>query len=253
MCVSRQSSLSWWKTWNWLGRQCCFPVVWSVLHYKRQNFKNIKTLEYLKATKVMTSPTLNQILVEKIIMTNPLSLEEKKFWFLPLLWSFWLFLAVCTPFWSLDKDAVPGFLFFWGPPEKSEDFYQDFIFNTWWLKDFRKKVSIHSDAKLYDPLQEGGLDMEQSGAGGQEVTATSGTQRRLCLSPFSWPEALLFFWAPASSWWAGSREALGWHSLEKGTGFSLELSWDRSVVFSYKFWQFWLPVISQRTSLQVKI
>lgn len=166
--VSRQSSLSWWKTCNWLGRQCCFPVVWSVVHYKRQNFKNIKTLEYLKAEKVMTSPTLNQILVEKIIMTNPLSLEEKKFWFLPLLWSFWLFLAVCTPFWSLDKDAVPEFLFFWGPPEKSEDFCQDFIFNTWWLKDFRKNVSIHSDAKLYDPLQEGGLDMEQSGAGGQK-------------------------------------------------------------------------------------
>lgn len=99
------------KTWNWLGRQCHFPVVLNVLHGKGQNLKNIKAWKYLKAAKVMTcSSILNQILVGKTIMTNPLSAEEKKIWFLSSLWSSWLLLAVCPIFWFWDKSA--GFSFF---------------------------------------------------------------------------------------------------------------------------------------------
>lgn len=95
-------------------------VVLSVLHYKKQNFKNIKTLEYLKAAKVITcSPTLNQILLKKIIMNNLLSLGKKMSDFFLCFEAsdyFWLF----APHFDLwIKMLSPGLLSFWEPSGES--------------------------------------------------------------------------------------------------------------------------------------
>lgn len=161
----------------------------------------------------MKVATLNHVLVENVIINNPLSLGGRE-----CLISFFalkcLISSGCLPtyFDLWIRMLLPGLLSLWGPPGiYAEGFYWNFIFNNWRLKDFMKSVSICSEVKLYDLQSSAGRWswQEIEWRWEQEVTAAARKQR-LCLSSSSWSVASLFFQVLAFPQWAASREALGY-------------------------------------------